>query len=1259
MLIQGYYGKERTHILVEKYLELVNKGVNPSNILFLVLNSYKKFQLLEELKKTSGKISENNLKIYTPAGLCYNALSDNWDYILKIAGKNNNEKPNLCGLEVSQFIFKQCIKEADFSDYISKVNLLHQLFRRYSLIVQNDLGVKEITEKSKILKESFYKDAQKAIDNYKMKTIELNSFDYLRQMAVLPLIYKNTNYFKNFEYLFVDDSDELSYLMWEFIDNLMPYLKDYYITYDIKGSSRCGYLCAYKSGINEFKKKYISKEIIVKQSDKYSDTADIIYNNLKNGKKTSLKDISLCQKSTRFEMADEVIKDINKLIDSGVKPCDIAVITPLIDDVLINTLKEKAVNINFQILSGSEKLSDCADIKHIISILKAVNGIKLKDYEIKNVLINLLRIPLKNYKLQNNNFDEIKFENNEYEDKYIKLKNIISSLKKSKSKISEQIKIIYNNLIKEFNSNPNTKKYDFLLKEAQSFETAFSGEDTAKEFILQIENSIISENPTESIKINKDAVITATGQKIIDYSIQTKYQLWLDISSSEWLKEDTGTLYNSWVLSKDWAKNEYTIEDNITLTREKTASVIRKLMLCAEKEIKLYSSIYDNNGNENFSGLNEYIYTDIKEERKEYKIIPRDDQKAVLEYKSGKMGIMAVPGAGKTTILLALIIKLMKAGIKGSNIFVLTYMESAAKNFKERIQTALGQSAELPNISTIHGLALRIIKENSNYIKAGLDENFQICDDTQKEKIIKELLITNKINEDNFENYLRCISIVKLSQNNENITSKYKEIKEFFNFYREYNNYLKRNNLLDYDDMLYYAVKILKENKDILNNYQEICRYIIEDEAQDSTQIQQVLLNLLSGKHKNIVRCGDINQAITSTFTNSDTEGFKEFIRTNKKVEMNSSQRCSVPIYTYANELIKKSLQKEELKPAFYDIQIKGTKNNPDNKKSPEYLIFETEKDEKQFIVNKIKSIKKDNPNASIGVLLRLNSQVNEYNELFLANDIKTSVRTDTMGQNRIYKYIFSVLKLLENPVNKENIINLAKNYTKSITKEDIDYIKSIKMPFINLNPDELPTEGLNQLYWDIEYWLNNSTESIEITALKAGLYYSKTEIERANTYIISTYIKKLMNNSDSAESILNGLEYSANKPMSMYKFFEEEKDNSGVEIMTAHKSKGDEFDYVFLAQMNEDNYPLEIENVKLKNSGHFTETIKALVNKTKIKTLGEIKQEQLYETLRLLYVGITRAKSELYITSAKVYRRNKKTKLSNFFNNFSQNNVI
>ena len=96
---------------------------------------------------------------------------------------------------------------------------------------------------------------------------------------------------------------------------------------------------------------------------------------------------------------------------------------------------------------------------------------------------------------------------------------------------------------------------------------------------------------------------------------------------------------------------------------------------------------------------------------------------------------------------------------------------------------------------------------------------------------------------------------------------------------------------------------------------------------------------------------------------------------------------------------------------------------------------------------------------------------------------------------------------------------------------------------------------------------------------------------------------------------------------------------------MTMHKSKGDEFDYVFIPQMNEDNYPLNKENIKLKNGGHFVQTIKALIEDSKIKTPEIMKQEQVYETLRLLYVGITRAKKELYLSSAKKNKRNKPIK--------------
>lgn len=1213
MLISGIT-KNKTNFLVHKYNELIKNGIEEDKILIITLNAYKKAMF------------SKNAKVFTFQGLCYNALLANKEYLSDLINDTNPDfAPNLCGLEISQFIFKQCIKEADFSDYISKVNLLHQLFRRYSLIVQNDLSNKEILERSKILNEEFAPDAQKAIENYKLKTIQYKSFDYLRQMAILPFIYKNTDYFKNIEYLIVDDADEFSYAFWQFVDAIIPQLKDYFIAYTPNGSSRCGYLCAYKAGIEQFKKNYNPQEIVLEDKPLFFVEAQDFFNNLKNGKKTKFKTIDFHSSLRRLEMIEEVKLKVRELINSGIKANEIAIISPIIDDILIQSLSP----INLQVISGNEKLANVKEIKYIITLLKIVNEIQIQDFEIKNILINLLKIPYRKcFEVINaKTFIEKAIEN----EKYTKLINVINSLKKRKYTLCEQIKIIWENLIRE-----NSKDYEFLLKEAHSFELAFKGRinNLTEQFLIQIENSVISENPAETISINNNAVLVGTPQKIIDYSLQTKYQLWLDISNSEWLKEDKGTLYNAWGLSRDWNKKEFTLDDNLALTRDKTARIVRKLMFCAQNHINFYSSMYDNVGNENFGGLSDFIEIEKENKKEVFKITPRKDQAPVLEYKNGKMGIMAVPGAGKTTILLALITKLIQEGTKPENIFVLTYMEAAAKNFKERIKTALPDSVETPNISTIHGLALRIIKENANFTKVGLDENFEICDDNTKERIIKELVQ----DEEKFDNYSRCLSIVKQS-GKENLTSKHKEIQDFFNFYKRYNETLKQHNLIDYDDMLYFAVKILKTDSETLKYYQNLCKYIIEDEAQDSSEIQQRLLNLLSGKHKNVVRCGDINQAITSTFTNSDTEGFKTFLTQSKKVEMNVSQRCAKPIYTLANNLIKETLKNELLKPAFYNIEMEGTSNNPKNSEAPEFLLFEKEKEEKSFIAQKIKNILQETPNASIAVLLRLNSQVNDYCEYFIENNIKTAIRTDCLAQKKIFKQILAVLKIIKTPLNNKTILEMAQFY---LNNEDIEFIKNLKEPFINLQPDSLYSQGLNQLYWDIEYWLNQSTASFEEIALKAGLFYSKNSTDKANTYLVSTFIKRLGND-------LNQIEYAATRPMSAYKFFDEELSaNEGcVNIMTMHKSKGDEFDYVFIAQMNEENYPIETENVKLKSGGHFVQTIKALVEGSAIKMPDILKKEQIYETLRLLYVGITRAKHRLFITSAKTNKRHKPVKLS------------
>ncbi len=1259
MLIQGDCNSNKVKYLAEKYVGLLNSGVSANQILVLLLNPYKRVEFYNEVFKLNPLIEKEKHNIFTFWGLCYNAFNDNWEYISKLINASCDEvKPNLCGLEVSQFIFKQSIKTADFSDYISKVNLLHQLFRRYSLIVQNCLSNKDVIGRSRALNETFYCEAQKAIDDYKLKTIQYKSFDYLRQLAILPSIYNKTDYFKNIKYLICDDADEFSFAFWSFVDSIMPQLSQYYISYDKNGSSRCGYLCAYKSGIDDFIKKYSPEIIKLEKKSKFSELAEKVFENIKNGSK--LNDVSLNYNLDlkRLDMFNSAFEYIKTLIKQGVQPSEISIITPVFDEVLMQNFSDIKNGIKFQVLAGNEKLVQSKTVKYVVILLKFLNNLPILDYEIKFLLLNLLKIPYKkcleiirDYS-SDKVFKSYDFNEKSYDYQYKKLYALIQAELKNKNTLSSQIKIIYSNIISEFDENFEKEKYDFLLKEAQSFETAFSAnfENITEEFIKQIENSVISENPADVCFIKKDAVIVSTVQKIIDFSLKTKYQIWLDVSSNEWFKNDTGTLYNAWVLNRDWTKKEYTLEDNINLTREKTARMLRKLVLCVQDKIVLFSSVYDNTGNENFGGLTDFI--EQKEEHKqEFKIIPRDDQKPVLDYKKGKMGIMAVPGAGKTTILLALIIKLINEGINPEHIFVLTYMESAAKNFKERIQSAIPENLALPNISTIHGLALRIVKENGNCAKVGLDENFEICDDTTKEKIVKELFYKLKIEDENYENYLRCISIVKLSGNNEKLFSKFKEIQTFYNFYNEYNIALKQLNYIDYDDMLCFAVDILEKDKEVLQYYQNICRYIIEDEAQDSTDIQQKLIALLSGKYQNIVRCGDINQAITSTFTNSDLESFKAFINNNKKVEMVSSQRCAKQIYSLANSLIREAAVETDSKEAFYNIEMQGTGKNPISNEKPQYLSFNSENEEKNFILQKVKEILKINSQSSIAVLLRLNSQVNEYNELFVSNNIKTSLRSDCLAQKGIYQIIISLLKVIQNPLNNKLILEFAR--TMASEPEVIEFIKTLNIPFIKSDINDIFDEQIMQLYWDVDYWLNNSSVSADILALNIGLYYSKNSADKSNSYMIATLIKRLTENGDDLDSIINKLEYAAQKSMSAYKFFEDEYANlneNPINIMTMHKSKGDEFDYVFIPELNEENYSVTLNNVKLKSGSHFVQTIKNAVDKTGIKSPQELKTEQINETLRLLYVGITRAKKELYLSNAINYKKRKNTKKLTIF---------
>lgn len=1261
MLISGDLSTNKTGLLINAYADLLNSGVKSSEILVIVQNSNLKQNFINKtLEKLKIKCIEK-LQVYSFSSLVYNTINDNWALVENINPFDNPTiLPNLAGLEVSQFILKDILKEIPFKGYNSKKSLLHQIFRRYSLIVQNNLTDEEVEWRSRVLNESFADDAKIALKKLLKETLALRDFDYLRQTLVFNYIYKNSDYFKNIKYLILDDGDEITPVCFDFISHLAAQLNEAFIAFDEKGASRAGYLSADRTAVWKFEELFKQKaKKLVSENELYKD-AENLFSNITGNENSTLEHFSLQSPSKRASMIDLAVKQIKELLNKNILPSEISIITPVIDDMLKFSLKEN-IHANLIFLSGSEKLIQNKLVKSTLTILKLNNSIQVNEFDLRVVLSEFLGIPIKYCKdiLENYNINgkliEHEFKLEEYTEKYKKFLEILSKITQSTSKLSEKVYDIYYELAEFYEINPvELNKFNFFIKQLQDFENIFGKdfENKQNEIINQIENSIISENPYSTLEISQNDLIISTPQKIIDNQIKTKYQLWLDISSDEWIKSDTGPLYNAWVFQRGWAKDKFTIDDNIELSKEKTARILRKLTLCASNHIYTYSSLFDGNGIENFSGIEEYIkINEITEQTQNntttFKIIPRDDQKPVLDYKQGKMAISAVPGAGKTTILLALILRLLDNGINPENIFVMTYMESAARNFRDRIKNIRQNNSQLPNISTIHGLALRILKENGNFERLGLSSDFEICDDTQRSRIIRDIANKLKLKKKETEEFDRGISVFKISKGQFN-NSMDKKLENFKTFFEEYQRILKESNLIDYDDMLLSSVKLLEENADIRTYYQDICHYIIEDEAQDSSSIQQKLINILSAKYKNLIRCGDINQAITTTFSNADLAGFRKFIEESNSISMDYSQRCTKDVWTLANNLVKWADTQNETKNAFFNIFMHPVEGkNPESENALHAVIFEKPLEEKNYILREIKSALKKNPKCTIGILLRSNYQVAEWINFINNSGLKTITRSESLEQKSIFRVIFAIMQMIIHPFDN-NII--ADNY--EILAESGFYkqrlgleIRKYENPFIQVNCDNIENIYLAQFYWDLNYWLSFSNLAPEEIAIKIGLHYFSSDIEKSNVYLISTLIKRLSLNYKEFPTLVERLGELAKKPkLSGFNFFSEEDESDKeflagkVQIMTLHKSKGDEFDYVFIPEMSEKNLTLDFNQIKLKNSD-FNENLKRLNPEYKPKSEFDMKQELVSENLRLLYVAITRAKKQLYFTTSRTIK--------------------
>ena len=500
--------------------------------------------------------------------------------------------------------------------------------------------------------------------------------------------------------------------------------------------------------------------------------------------------------------------------------------------------------------------------------------------------------------------------------------------------------------------------------------------------------------------------------------------------------------------------------------------------------------------------------------------------------------------------------------------------------------------------------------------------------------------------------------------------------------YTEYEKKLKANGLLDYDDMLILAHKALSIDEDLKRKYQNKYQYVFEDECQDSNEIQGKIIGLICEEHNNLVRVGDINQSITGTFSSSDPKFFKNFIESSDRCyRMDMSNRSSKDVINLANELVRYVTQnlQPECKDALEYMDIKtvptnrGYKENPQpNKYQISYKYYETFDKEIDNTVKFVRNINKKYPDKSIGILVPYNDHVNLVAKELIKEDLEfEELGPNSLRKRRVIDNIGLIIDFMLNCDEKEKLIEvLDKVYIKTDNKKGKkDFIQLLREGHLTvenlLYDDECSKDIIidtdSDLYQSFLYGIKNLKNIIEypLTRIDKLILFigDSMTIEKEEIAIVdylAFYVKYLVaeNNNINLQQIYNLLIDRKNRVFSY--IIEVVSEINGYEplpgtitVCNYHKSKGLEWDCVFLLGMTEFNFPDNIyqkfqcdkwylkekyKNPEANIKAEIDFILKGEVNKNYSK---EIKENLIKEKIRLLYVGITRAKEMLILSAS------------------------
>lgn len=584
------------------------------------------------------------------------------------------------------------------------------------------------------------------------------------------------------------------------------------------------------------------------------------------------------------------------------------------------------------------------------------------------------------------------------------------------------------------------------------------------------------------------------------------------------------------------------------------------------------------------------------------KELNEEQRKAVLNTE-GPMIILAGAGSGKTRVLTFKVIYLIKEKkIDPSNILMVTFTNKAAKEMKERV-TSLSDNNDKPTIGTFHSICAKILRVEGKHL--GFSEKFTIYDSQDSLDAIKEAMRRANISVKDFKpsSVLSTISQAKNQMISDleylNLARGYFQ-ESVAKVYPFYQRILKENNAVDFDDLIGRTIELFQKNPDILTKYQNQFKYILVDEYQDTNQAQYILTKLLSKKWKNICVVGDFSQSIYS-FRGANFQNLATFNKDFENVKtfhLSQNYRSTQTILDTAFNVISKNTSHPVLK---------LWTENPGGEK---ILVYEAsnEHNEAEYIISTIVNMGLNL--EDVAILYRTNAQSRVIEEVFLHHGVPYTL----VGGTRFYerkeiKDILAYLRVIDNE--KDNIsFRRIEKLGKGRLKKFMEFMETFN------KEGKSSIETMDEVLEAVDY---------------LSIYDPKDEEDIPRLENIKE-LRSVAIEFPSLSGFLENITLVEQEQSSTGKL---KTNGNAVTLMTLHSAKGLEFPYVFMIGMEEGIFP---------------------------HSRSLMERSELEEERRLCYVGITRAKTRLFLTYSKkrlIFGQRSSNTLSRFILDIPQDAMI